>query len=57
MESQVRAKWAAVWPWLAVVAMLALAKVPALYLQPERADALVIFEDAAGPQAAALIGQ
>jgi len=53
----VRAKWAAVWPWLAVVAMVALAKVPALCLPPEEADALVIFEDDAGTQASAPIGR
>ena len=52
-----KAKWTAVWLWLAVVAILALAKIPALYLQPEQADALVIFENDAHAQAAAPIGR
>jgi len=52
-----RASWTAVWPWLAVVAVLALAKVPALCLEQDAADALEIFEDGAGTQAAAATGR
>lgn len=42
---RVKATWTAVWPWLAVVVVLGLAKVPAFYLQPDEADSLVIFDD------------
>ena len=57
MESHVRARWTAVWPWMVVVAILGLAKLPALYLQSEAPDAIVIFEDGASRQAAVPIGR
>jgi hypothetical protein len=52
-----KGSWSAVWPWLVVVAILGLAKVPALYLHPEAPDAIVIFEDGASAWAAAPIGR
>jgi len=42
--SPVKAAWTAVWPWLAVAAMLALAKVPALYLPRAESGPLAIFD-------------
>ncbi len=47
-----KARWTLLWPWLAVIAILALARVPAFYLSSQEADALVIFEEDADAEQA-----
>lgn len=45
MELRVKATWMALWPWLVVIAILGVAKVPAFYVQPDDADTREIFEE------------